>query len=353
MKRENDEITNLFRSRLGNAEMTVREGFWEELNRDVAVGSRQKRRVLFFRLTAAASVLLVLAASSAAFWFFSPKEEMEEAFTKIAVSGVGSLDGDRVDQSFAPTHAEPVLQKPAPGKPALMAYQEEEEDDSVSVTVSLSFTFSATTTNNGYAREGTDRGDNLWKTGSGSGNDVISTVTDEPSAVASVLKKTEKKQTWAVKAAVGTALPAANGKFKMPVTAGLTVEKRLGKYFGIETGLAYTNLRSEGQGLHYLGVPVKVNMHLAESKKFDLYASVGGVADKCIAGAPGGNSFKNEPVQLAVLAGVGVNYKINDRVALFAEPGVSHHFDTDSKLETVRTKRPTNFNLICGLRMTY
>lgn len=352
MKRENDEITDLFRSRLGNAEMTVREGFWEELNRDVTAASQQKRRMLFFRVAAAASVLLVLGASSAAFWFLSPKEEMEEAFTQIAVSGVGRLDGDRVDQSFAPTHAQPVMRKPAPGKPALMAHQEEEEDDSVSVTVSLSFSFSATTTNNGYAREATGRRENLWNASSESSNDINSTVTDEPSALAAVSPKTEKRHTWALKAAAGTALPAANGKYKMPVTAGLTVEKRLGKYWGIETGLVYSNLRSVGHGLHYLGIPVKVNMHLAESKKFDLYASIGGVADKCMAGAPD-NSFKNEPVQLAVIAGVGLNYKINDRVALFAEPGVSHHFDTDSKLETVRTKRPTNFNLICGLRMTY
>lgn len=352
MKRENDEITDLFRLRLGSAEMTVRDGFWEELNRDVAAAGQQKRRMLFFRVAAAASVLLVLGASSAAFWFLSPKEEMEEAFTKIAVSGAGSLDGDRVDQSFSPTHSQPVLRKPAPGKPDLAAYQEEEEDDSVSVTVSLSFSFSTTTTSgNGYARERTNGGENLWKTGSGS-SEVASMVSEEQSALASITEKVEKKRGWSLKAAVGTALPAENGKYKMPVTAGVTVEKRLGKYLGIETGLTYSNLRSEGKGVHYLGIPVKVNMHLAESNKFDLYASIGGIADKCIAGAPG-NSFKNEPVQLAVTAGVGVNYKINDRVALFAEPGVSHHFDTDSRLETVRTKRPTNFNLICGLRMTY
>lgn len=351
MKRENDEITDLFRSRLGHAEMTVREGFWEELNRDVAVSSRQRRRIVFFRVAAAASVLLVLAASSAAFWFFSPKEEMEEAFTQLAVSGVGTLDGDRVNQSFSPSHSQPVLQKPAPRRAALLSHREEEEDDSVSVTVSVSFSFSATTTNNGYRRESANPGDNIWKAATGS--EAVSTVTEEqPVVTSATLAKAEKKRTWAVKAAVGTALPAENGKYKMPVTAALTVEKRFGEYLGIETGLAYSNLRSEGQGLHYMGIPVKVNVHLVDLKKVDLYASVGGVADKCIAGAPS-NSFKNEPIQLAVIAGIGVNYKISDRVALFAEPGVSHHFDTDSKLETVRTKRPTNFNLICGLRMTY
>ena len=127
-----------------------------------------------------------------------------------------------------------------------------------------------------------------------------------------------------------------------------SVVRKLNDYLGIETGLLYSNLRSAGQHLHYLGIPVRVNVTLVDTKKIDLYATVGGIADKCIAGAPD-NSFKEEPVQLAVTAGIGINYKINDRLALFAEPGISHHFSTDSKLATVRTKRPTNFNLLCGL----
>ena len=53
--------------------------------------------------------------------------------------------------------------------------------------------------------------------------------------------------------------------------------------------------------MHYLGIPVKVNVTLVDTKKFDLYATVGGIADKCIAGAPD-NSFKEEPIQLAVTA---------------------------------------------------
>lgn len=31
MKKENDEITDLFRTRLADAGMNVRDGFWEEL----------------------------------------------------------------------------------------------------------------------------------------------------------------------------------------------------------------------------------------------------------------------------------------------------------------------------------
>ena len=57
--------------------------------------------------------------------------------------------------------------------------------------------------------------------------------------------------------------------------------------------------------------------------------------------------------ELSVAAGVGVRYRLNDRFALFAEPSVSHHFGTDSETGTLRTERPTNLNLLCGVRMTY
>ena len=113
MKKENDEITDLFRTRLADAGMTVRDGFWEELSQDIPVACQHRRRLIFFRVAAAASVLLVLAASSATFWYLSPKEEMEEAFTKIVVANSGRMDGDGVRANQLPTAMDPVLPKPA------------------------------------------------------------------------------------------------------------------------------------------------------------------------------------------------------------------------------------------------
>ena len=37
MKKENDEITDLFRTRLADAGMNVRDGFWEELSQEIPV----------------------------------------------------------------------------------------------------------------------------------------------------------------------------------------------------------------------------------------------------------------------------------------------------------------------------
>lgn len=349
MKKENDEITDLFRTRLADAGMSVRDGFWEELSQDIPVACRYRRRMLLFRVAAAASVLLALAVSSATFLYFSPKEEMEEAFTKIAVTNGGQMDGDGIRVNQLPLPVEPVLPKPAPKSYGMLS-QYTEEEDSLSVTFSMSFSFSSTTSagnGNRYANQGRH---GYWQATNshtessvdpeGQSNDNMSS----PPAV--------REHRWAMKVQVGTALPAANGTSEMPVSAGVTVERKLNDFLGIETGLLYSNLRSAGRHLHCLGIPVKVNVTWLDTKKIDLYATVGGMADKCIAGAPD-NSFKEEPVRLAVNAGIGICYKINDRLAVFAEPGVSHHFKTDSKLATVRTERPTNFSLFCGLRMTY
>ena len=328
--------------------MSVRDGFWEELSQDIPVACQHRRRILLFRVAAAASVLLVLAASSATFLYFSPKEEMEEAFTKIAVTNGGQMDGDGIRVNQLPLPVEPVLPKPAP-KSFGMLSQCVEEEDSLSITFSMSFSFSSTTTGSGN-RYGNQGYNGYWQ--AANGNTESSAVQEETASPAVTPEKVVKRHRWAIKAQLGTALPAEDGTYKMPVSAGVTVERKLNDYLGIETGLLYSNLRSAGQHLHYLGIPVRINVTLVDTKKIDLYATVGGIADKCIAGATD-NSFKEEPVKLAVTARIGIKYKINDRLALFAEPGISHHFSTDSKLATVRTKRPTNFNLLCGLRMTY
>ena len=142
MKKENDEITDLFRARLADTGMNVRDGFWEELLQDIPVACQHRRRLLLFRVAAAASVLLVLAASSATFLYFSPKEEMEEAFTKIAATNGGQMDGDGIRVNQLPLPVEPVLQKPAPQSFGMLS-QYTEDEDSLAFTFSMSFSFSS------------------------------------------------------------------------------------------------------------------------------------------------------------------------------------------------------------------
>lgn len=101
--------------------MTVREDFWEGLQRDLPspVAAKGRRQLFlsprFHRVAAAASVVFVLGAASAAFWYFSPKEEIKEAFTQVAaMTPEGNLNGDVVQESFplsirpTPWHKSPV-----------------------------------------------------------------------------------------------------------------------------------------------------------------------------------------------------------------------------------------------------
>ena len=347
MKRENDELPDFFRSHLNDAETPVREGFWEELNQGLA--TCHHRRLLFTRIMAAASVLLVLAASSAAFLYFSPKEEIEEAFIQVAVANGGSLSNDGVKQVTQPVQPKPILPQIAFQKPVGYIPYPDTGEDSASITVSMSVSISINST----MHRGTDRvsrrDSELWKAGK---SDEQTTAPVEQESPAAVQTASAKARYWALKMAVGTSIPTGNGTSGMPITGALTVERQLNNYLAIETGLQYTNLGSQAKNLHYIGIPLKMNVTLVQTNKVSLYGLIGGIADKCIAGAPS-HKLKDEPIQLAVMGGVGIDYKVNDRIALFAEPTVSHHFRTESKQRSVRTERPTNVNLVCGLRMTY
>ena len=385
----NDEITGLFRSRLAGAEMTVRDGFWEKLQGDLSKagadatdasaavasgqaanlsGQKQKSFILtprFYRVAAAASVVLVLGAASAAFWYFSPKEEIQEAFTKVAtLTPEGSLNGDAVQEKFPSIHdTNPTVQKPGhkhPGQSSstVALASSGEEDESVSVTVSITirqriYGNHQQGGNGMYGQNASTQNGNGYhvttdpvNTPPGTDSNAHSKRTDAALASTNVAGK---KQNWAFKAGIGTSLP--KGDFGMPFTANFSAERRLNKHFSLEAGLQYNRLDGD-HALHTLAVPVKLNAMLASNSKVDFYATLGGAAEKCIAGAED-NGFGAEPIQLSIAAGLGVRYKLNDRIALFAEPTVSHHFDTDSQTKTLRTERPTNLNLLCGVRMTY
>jgi len=354
MKKENDELTELFRSRLAHAEMPVRDHFWEELEKDIPMAVH-RRRLYLYRFAAAASVLLVLMASSAAFWFFSPKEEIADAFTKVEISAgaEGQLNADVARDHLPPIRTASVLPKPAPRSFGVLASpdnnnEEGQNDSTVSITVSMSFSISSSSSYTSRNKQRTQQQQTAMA--SNESTKDSSTLTDvKPSKTRSSNK--EKGSSWAVKAGVG--LSAAADNLRLPVAANVTIEKQITKCFSVESGLAYSCEQSPENGnIHYLGIPVKANLLIASNRKLDVYASLGGLLDKCVAGAPR-NDFNSEPIQLSLTAGLGVRYKINDKFALFAEPGVIHHFSLDSDWETARSRKPTNLSLLCGVRMTY
>lgn len=362
--RENDEITGLFRHRLGKAEMEVRDGFWEDLQRDlpkVQMVSHQKNIPFsprFYRIVAAASVVFVLGAASAAFWYFSPKEEIKQAFTEVAtLTASGNMNGDIVQESFPPIQ-QPVLasresrlQEHGDAKP----YEADKDTDDEKVSVRLSITI----TQHVYGNRQPQEGGQYAHAGGMSQYNASSDNVAEQNASSSVSMAEDKEEgmekvhsvvrNWAIKASVGSSLP--KDAFKAPVTAGLSVERKLNKILSLEAGLQYNYLSVDNplvDDLHTLSVPLRLNVSLLTSPKVELYAVAGGAAEKSI-----NKSFSEDPIRLSAMAGLGVGYKINERLSLFAEPLLSHYFATDSNIQSLRSERKTNMNLLCGIRMAY
>ncbi len=404
--KENDALTDMLRSRLEKAEMPVREGSWERL-RDAlppmaATGGKRGAGIIpirrtLYRVVAAAVVIFVLGGVWAAFWYFSPKEEIGEAFTQAAgympQAGMDTVHAARraaagADASPGGSTAQAISNKtlktsgaqaPSVGRQAPSAglYQagmhtlaggngndatlsatgtEAGHDGDETVSVHFSITITEQVYGDGAGQQGGYYAAGNPQAAAVShrqGNAVdadAETASSGARAASAVGNQARHASKWALKAGIGTALP--KGGYHAPLTAGITVERSLGSRVALEAGLQYHRMEGEGTTEHRLCIPLKADVLLASASRFDLYATAGAAVEKCVAGAPD-NSFSAEPVQWSIAAGLGARYKLGDRFALFAEPTVTHHFSNASCVKTLRSERPTNLNLLCGVRMTY
>ncbi|MDL2212419.1 PorT family protein [Bacteroides sp. OttesenSCG-928-E20] len=427
MKKENDELFDLFRSRLDHAELNVRDNFWEQLERDIPVVLHNRKRLFIQRIAAAASVLLILAGASAAFWVLSPKDEIAEAFTQVAVStsSKGRIKNDGIKEELPSIHEASARPQKTKSSPALnqSVTGGTEEEFSFSFSMSFSFTEESGIPNNHP---------NPYKLVGGAEKTQEETLQEEqPATTPAIPAKKKKDRTWAVSAfasanpvtakttsnslqmlsdrdnplniinpssdvtrddfatdadyenymkiaeAIAQENRFTNVKHKLPISLGITLRKELSNRFSLETGLVYTQLNSELTGgqdnyyrqeqkLHYVGIPVKANFTLYDDNAFEAYASAGGMIEKCVSGSlitdyfennqktySSKHSLKADPLQFSLIASVGVQYKFNDRLSVYAEPGLSYYFDDGTAINTIRKEKPFNFNLLCGVRMTY
>lgn len=160
-----------------------------------------------------------------------------------------------------------------------------------------------------------------------------------------------------------------NLQHKQPVSVGASVQYSLNRQWSLETGLAYTYLNSDysdkqincEQRLHYLGIPVKVNFSLYNSRRLNVYLTAGGMAEKLVSGhfkvaytqAKGydtNNTLKEGGLQWSVKGAAGIAFNITPAVAIYAEPGIGHYFDNGSRMKSFYKDSPTCFNLLVGLR---
>jgi hypothetical protein len=171
--------------------------------------------------------------------------------------------------------------------------------------------------------------------------------------------------------------PAGKIKYKTPVSIGLGVSYYVNGRWSLQSGLTYTLLRSEGkmgdasdrleskQNLHYIGIPLSVAFRIAEWKRFQLYASAGGMGEYNVAGTyketvtSGDTRMTNrervhmkEPMW-SVNARAGINYPLWRFVHVYAEAGASYYFDNKSEIKTIRSDKPFNASLQAGFRLGF
>ena len=166
-------------------------------------------------------------------------------------------------------------------------------------------------------------------------------------------------------------------KHHLPIRLGVKVAYALNKRFSMESGLTYTRLSSDiksgsednyftgEQKLNYLGIPVGVRYNVLEFNHFSLYGTTNALLEKCVSGTVTNNYVINntptqtdthpinsKPLQLSVGASVGVQFNVVDNIDIYAEPGVSYHFDDHSSIQTIYKEKPLNFDLSIGIRYT-
>lgn len=352
-------MMNMFRTRLQHAEMPVRDNFWELLEQDLPVAQPTHRRRLFMqRVAAAASVMLVLAGASAAFWFLSPKDEIADAFTQVAVSSTskGSLKNDGVLQEELPPLPAAQASGPKSHKalPTVLPTHVDEED--VMESISFSFSISLSLTEDAEQHTATNNHPSNRLAGGMEQTQRTSkkqSATEEaaPTATTETPRRGLSVGLHAAASPFATATDDAGLKHKLPISAGISVRKELSNLVSLESGLTYTLLDTDRQQkLHYLGIPLKANIALSSGKHLDVYASGGAMVEKCIAAS---NVSTPDALQLSLTASLGLQYNLTDRLSLYAEPTLSYHFDDGSPVNTIRKEHPLNFNLLCGVRMTY
>ena len=163
-------------------------------------------------------------------------------------------------------------------------------------------------------------------------------------------------------------------KHRLPISVAASVKWHFHKDWALETGLSYTYLQSElhsgsnlyledTQKLHYLGIPLKLHRNIWNNSILSLYASAGGMVEKCVSGTlestyvADNDVHEKESVSLhvhrlqwSVAASVGAQVNFTRALSLFVEPGVAYYFDDRSKVETIRKEHPCNFDLRFGLR---
>jgi hypothetical protein len=141
----------------------------------------------------------------------------------------------------------------------------------------------------------------------------------------------------------------------LPLTFGLLAQVGLLPWLGVESGVEYTYLHSVAdsytgtldQRLHFIGVPVRLDARIWSNQSLEIYAALGGKAEKCVSATLGQIQCDEPRLQWAAELAGRVRYNVWDNVSIYIQPECSWYF-TQTDLLTCRTDNPLSFSLNAG-----
>ncbi|MBO7488242.1 MAG: hypothetical protein J6T58_06845 [Bacteroidales bacterium] len=143
----------------------------------------------------------------------------------------------------------------------------------------------------------------------------------------------------------------------LPLSFGLMARLGLLPWLGVESGVEYTYLHSVAdsylssldQRLHFIGIPVRLDASLWSNHSFEIYAALGGKAEKCVSATLGQVRCDEPRIQLSAEVAGGIQYRLWDHIHLYLQPELTWYM-TKTDLITYRTENPLGFSFDAGLR---
>lgn len=143
----------------------------------------------------------------------------------------------------------------------------------------------------------------------------------------------------------------------LPLTFGLLARVDLLPWLGVESGVEYTYLHSVAdsyigtldQRLHFIGVPVRVDARIWSNQFFEIYAALGGKAEKCVSATLGQIQCDEPRLQLAAEVAGGIQYRLWKNIYVYLQPELTMYM-TKTDLITYRTENPLSFAFDAGFR---
>ena len=162
-----------------------------------------------------------------------------------------------------------------------------------------------------------------------------------------------------------------------PITFGLSMTKTINRNWNMETGLQYSQLKSEfilgeddyyvqkRQKVQYLGIPLRLSYKWFGANRWTAYTSAGIILNIPISGKTdeqyvtgtvvpySDNWHFTPPFQWTVGTGIGLQYNFANNWGVYLEPTFSWHIPNGSTTRTIWTEHPFTITVPFGIRFTW